>query len=212
MMGDERQPANKGRKFPAEILTRDEVQALILASSGQSPTGIRNRALIVVLYRAGLRLAEALALLPGDIDPDGTMRVAGRTEANSRTLGLDPGALEVVDVWLRRRAALGLADDVPVFCTLRGEPIKDAYIRALLPRLARRAGIAKRVHALGLRNTHAAELAAEGMPTRLIQAQLGHGSLATTERYLDRVARTQLVQAMRSRTWSLAETTGDRRH
>ena len=53
-----------------------------------------------------------------------------------------------------------------------------------MPRLARRAGIEKRVHPHGLRHTHAAELAFEGAPMNLIEAQLGHSSLATTSRYL----------------------------
>ena len=57
-------PSNKGRKLPPEPLSADEVKALIRACSTRATTGIRNRALIVVLYRAGLRISEALALLP----------------------------------------------------------------------------------------------------------------------------------------------------
>ena len=76
-------------------------------------------------------------------------------------------------------------------------------MRALMPRLARRAGIEKRVHAHGLRHTHAAELALEGQPMNLIQAQLGHSSLATTSRYLAHIAPAQLIEAMRVRAWSL---------
>ncbi|MGH2731613.1 MAG: hypothetical protein ACRDJG_01460 [Actinomycetota bacterium] len=53
-----RAPANRGRRYPAEILTPEEVRALILACSPKAPTGIRNRALIVVMYRGGLRLHE----------------------------------------------------------------------------------------------------------------------------------------------------------
>src|SRR2546426_5931752 len=52
------------RKLPAELLTPDEVRALIRACSATAPTGIRNRALLVVLYRGGLRVGEALALDP----------------------------------------------------------------------------------------------------------------------------------------------------
>lgn len=86
---------------------------------------------------------------------------------------------------------------------LQGQPVHSAYVRALLPRLARRAGIDKRVHAHGLRHTHAAELALEGKPMNLIQAQLGHASLATTSSYLAHIAPAQLIEAMRARTWSL---------
>jgi Phage integrase family len=63
-----RRPANKGHHYPAEILTPDEVRALITACSNRAPTGVRNRALIVLLYRAGCRISEALRLLPKDLD------------------------------------------------------------------------------------------------------------------------------------------------
>ena len=79
----------------------------------------------------------------------------------------------------------------------------SAYVRGLMPRLARRAGIEKRVHPHGLRHTHAAELAFEGLPMNAIQAQLGHASLATTSRYLAHIAPAELVKAMQVRTWSL---------
>ncbi|MDQ3091787.1 MAG: tyrosine-type recombinase/integrase, partial [Actinomycetota bacterium] len=54
-------PSNKGRRFPAELLSPEEVRALLRACSARAPTGIRNRALIAVLYRGGLRISEALA-------------------------------------------------------------------------------------------------------------------------------------------------------
>ena len=65
-MPDLRTPWNKGRRMPAEPLSGDEVRALIKACSGRAPTGVRNRALLTVLYRGGLRLDEALSLLPTD--------------------------------------------------------------------------------------------------------------------------------------------------
>ena len=69
-------PANKGRKLPPEPLTQEEVKALIRACSKRAVTGIRNQALIVVLYRAGLRISEALALMPKDLDAQAsTIRV-----------------------------------------------------------------------------------------------------------------------------------------
>lgn len=73
----------------------------------------------------------------------------------------------------------------------------------LLPRLAARAGIDKRVHAHGLRHTHAAELATERTPANVIQAQLGHESLATTDRYLRHIAPQDLIGRIRAREWTL---------
>ena len=69
-------PSNKGQKYPAEALTDDEVRGLIGACSNRAPTGVRNRAMIVVIYRGGLRIVEALALRPKDVNPDaGTIRI-----------------------------------------------------------------------------------------------------------------------------------------
>lgn len=76
-------------------------------------------------------------------------------------------------------------------------------MRRLLPRIAARAEIHKRVHAHGLRHAHAAELVAEGVPVNVIQQQLGHASLATTDRYLRHIAPRQRVEAMRGRAWKV---------
>ena len=195
-------PANKGRKLPPELVTPEDVSALLRACSGTAPTGIRNRALIVILYRAGLRLEEALGLLPTDVDvPNGVIHVDRPTGGRAREVGVDIGALNLVRQWLRARVSLGVGGDAPLFCTLSGGPIHPAYVRQLLPRLAEKAGIDKRIHAQGLRYTHAAELAAEGMPAELIQAQLGHESLASTDRYLRRMSRQDRIDALQRREW-----------
>jgi site-specific recombinase XerD len=197
-------PANKGQRYPAEILTPVEVKPLIRACSGRAPTGIRNRGLIVVLYRGGLRISEALALKLKDLDQDaGTIRVLHGKGDRARTVGLDPTAFAVIERWLDRRSSLGINSRALLFCTLDGKPLATAYVRALLPRLAKRAGIEKRVHAHGLRHTHAAELAREGVPVNVIQAQLGHTSLAVTDRYIRHIAPEQLIEAMRARVWEL---------
>lgn len=194
---------NKGRTYPAEVLTQREVSLLLRACGARSSTGLRNRALITVLYRAGLRLGEALALEPKDVDTGaGTINVRRGKGDKQRVVGLDPAAAAVVEVWLGRRSALGVSSRRPLFCTLQGQPLKSSYVRTLLPRLAAKAGIEKRVHPHGLRHSHAAELAAEGFPLNLIQAQLGHESLATTDRYLRHIAPAQLITAMQARVWA----------
>jgi len=195
-------PSNKGRTFPPEPLTADEVKRLIMACSNRAPTGIRNRALIVILYRGGLRISEALALRPKDIDSMvGAIRILHGKGNRARTIGLDSIAFAMIDRWLDMRAKLGITGHSPLFCTLRGDQIRSAYVRRLLPRLGRKADIAKRVHAHGLRHTHAAELAAEGVPVNVVARQLGHSNIGTTSRYLDHIKPTQLIAVMRSRAW-----------
>jgi len=199
-------PPNKGRKLPPELLTPDEVRALLAACSASAPTGVRNRALLVVLYRAGLRLDEALALCPSDVDVDvagGLVRVGRQGVGHRRIVGIDTAAVAIIDEWRTVRCSLlGLADEPPLFCTLSGGPLHPAYVRQLLPRLAEKAGVGKRVHAQGLRHTHAAELAAEGLPAEVIQAQLGHENLASTDRYLRRIPAVDRIGALQRRPWS----------
>jgi site-specific recombinase XerD len=164
----------------AEILTPSEVLALLNQISTTSSIGLRNRALITVLYRAGLRHAEALALFPKDVDlAAGSIAVLHGKGDRRRTVGIDPGGCGVIRVWSERRRQLSFGAAVPLFCTLQGGPMKASHLKELLPRLARQADIQKRVHAHGLRHTHAYELMMEGVEIPVIQRQLGHVSLAT---------------------------------
>ena len=80
------------RRFPAEPLTLADVEALRAACSRRAPTGIRNRALLAVLFRSGLRVSEALALYPKDLDPvGGSLRVLhGKGNKFPSTPGVDP--------------------------------------------------------------------------------------------------------------------------
>ncbi len=191
---------NKGRSFPAEVLTPDEVTALIKTCSNRAPTGIRNRALITSLYRGGLRLGEALALAPKDVDLDrGTVTVLHGKGDRRRTVGIDPNAVAILSRWTDRRKMLQPKRGAPLFCTLNGRPLHPSYVRTLLPRLAAKAGIDKRVHPHGLRHTMAFELMMEGVPVPIIQKQLGHANLATTQRYLDHIAPADVIGVMQER-------------
>ena len=200
-------PINKeysmqSRKRPIEVLAREEVWALIKVCSNRYPTGIRNRALIAVLYRAGLRIAEALALRPKDLDREKcAVRVLHGKGDEARTVGMDPAAFAFVDRWLDVRAARGINGRSALFCTLKGGPLKHQYVQQLLPRLARKAGVEKRVHAHGFRHTMAAEMRREGIDIEIIRRQLGHTSLATTARYLQHLAPEEVLEAVREREW-----------
>ena len=93
----------------------------------------------------------------------------------------------MVERWADVRRTLGISSRQPLFCTLPGGSPNPSCVRQLLTRLAARAGIDKRVHAHGLRHTQA-ELAEKGYLVNFIQDQLGHASLAVTDRYLRHVA------------------------
>lgn len=74
-----------------------------------------------------------------------------------------------------------------------------------MARLGKLAGIPRRVHAHGLRHTHASQLRAEGVDIAIISRQLGHASIVTTARYLDHLAPMAVVEAVRRRGWCGAE-------
>lgn len=205
---------NKGMKLPAEPLTEREVLALAAECSARGSAGIRDRALIVLLWRTGLRIGEALALAPKDVDTHlGTVTVLCGKGRRRRTVGIDPQACAVIERWMERRRALGVprfydGEPSPLFCVIakpsRGKALWASCVRDKLKELARRAGVEKRVHPHGLRHTCAFELTMEGTPITVIRRQLGHSSLATTERYVDHLAPAQVIAAMQRRSWGSA--------
>ena len=161
----------------------------------------RGTASTYVLWRTGVRVSEALELRSHDVDfKNGTVRVRLGKGLKPRTTVLsDLDALPLVECWLKERGKLpALGQGASLFCTLKGTATDPSYLRHLLPRLARRAGLERRVHPHGLRHTHAADLALAGVPVLAIQQQLGHCSLATTANYLRKVGvRLYLARAIR---------------
>lgn len=164
---------NAGKERPAESLSPDELDRLIAAADARSVTGVRARALIGVLYGAGLRVFEALALRPIDVDLEactvsvrrgkGGKQRGTRDERRARRPSLTPLGCELLREWLALRASLGLGDDEPLFATYRaghrGRAVTPQQARATLSRLGKRAGIRKAgpVHPHMLRHTWTVE-------------------------------------------------------
>lgn len=195
----------KGDKYPPETYTTPEIRRM-LASCTRGATGIRNRAIIAVLWRAGLRISATLNLFCKDVDfQQGAIRVLRGKGGKSRVVGIDGDGLALVSAWVEKRQGLGLNGDHRLFCSLAGNPLSSAYMRQLLPRLAEKAGVEKRVHPHGFRHTCAAELLREGKHIGIISQQFGHESLATTAEYLKHICPQEVVDAMRGRRWDGSE-------
>ena len=190
-----------GTTLDADLLSGAEVELLMRQCSRRAPTGVRNRALVAVLWRCGLRLGEALALQPKDFDPDaGTLVVQRGKLGKRRVVGVDAGTAALVGRWLEVRRKRGI-NGRTLFCSLRGRPMDQSYVRHLLPRLARKAGVERRVHAHGLRHAFAVDMVRSGAPLYVVRDALGHSSVATTQVYLSRVGAHEAVTAMRQRAW-----------
>jgi integrase/recombinase XerD len=192
-----------GKRYPIEVLTRDEVHSLLDACGKEQWTDRRNYALLVLLWRTGLRIAEALALRPCDVDQErGAIRVLRGKGGRARTVGIDLVGLESLNSWMQDHQSMGHCSGDVLFITRSGLPLSQGYLRRKIPELARAAGIHKRVHTHGLRHTHASELRAEGVDIAVIKRQLGHRSLLTTIEYLDHIEPQIVVGVIASRKLS----------
>lgn len=188
-----------GKKLPAELLTEDEISRLLTATN-RGISGVRNQALLVVLYRAGLRISEALDLKPSDLDPaTRTIRVLHGKGDKARVAAMGAMEFAIVSNWMAMRGKHPV--DAPLFCTGHGTRIQTAYIRNLMKRLARKAGITKRVHAHQLRHMFAVELNRQGTNIHDIKVLVGHSSIATTAKYLARLSPEDSLDAARNREW-----------
>ncbi len=166
-----------------------EVEALLKAT-GKGKAGIRDRALIMVLWRSQLCISEALALRPSDIGEDRITVRHGKGD-KARVVAMSAQAKAAIDLWVTERAKLEPKRGTPLFCLFtkgkEGQKIDDSAIRKAFKRWGAKAGIEKRVHPHGLRHTGASMLVERGADLNSISAQLGHSRLATTERYLHEI-------------------------
>lgn len=175
-------PANRGQKYPPQILTRAEIRKL-LAQAKKRPSGAREYALLRTIWRSGLRSAEVLALRASDVDPwRPALRVVQGKGGAGRVVGIDLGTWRILR-W--RVRTLGLHNGDLLFPSATGRRLDTSHLRRLLPRLARAAGLDVRAHAHALRHSLAVELSEEGMDLRVIARQLGHRRASTTSTYLD---------------------------
>jgi site-specific recombinase XerD len=178
-------PRNKGLRYPADPPTVEEIVA-VMRIAGDGVHGRRLRGLIVVLWRAGLRIDEALALREADLDRRrGSILVRHGKGGRRREVGMDDWGWQELDPWLTARVTLPVG---PLFCIIngrtRGRPWTTSGARAELRRAAARAGVRRRFAPHQLRHAHAVEMAREGVPLIVIQRQLGHSNLGITSVYL----------------------------
>lgn len=190
-------PTNKDARFQPTVLTPAEVNDLLGAIPARSHSGCRLRAMVAVLYGAGLRVQEALDLRPSDVKGC-QITVRSGKGGKRRVVAIDSKSCDLLNVWLERRARLGLTGRQPIFATYSegtlGKPWDQREVRRSLARAGATAGI-ERVHPHGLRHSHAVRVAKTG-DVRVVQRQLGHESLDTTTRYLNHLTADDLVEAV----------------
>lgn len=182
-----------------ETLTVDEVEALLEATGPTGGNGdvgsseamaIRDRALLELLYAAGLRISEALGLDGDDLSREGAfVRVVGKGD-RERLVPVGEVALEWLGRWIDgpRKALLALAHveairGGPLFLTVRGRRLARQQAWAIVKDAAARAELSDRVSPHTLRHSFATHLLEGGADLRVVQELLGHASISTTQLY-----------------------------
>lgn len=189
---------SRKRKLP-KILTRSEVRALLDAPNLRYPTGLRNRCMLEMMYRAGLRVGEVCALKPRDVDlRRGVVRIHDG-KGGDGTSYFDAETLRVlVEQWKTIRRTLPKSEQL--FCTLAGGAVSTRYVQQMVRRMAKRAGVTAVCTPHVLRHTFATELLEEGFSIREVQDAVRHADLSSTEIYthvLDEQLRTKIQQRRR---------------
>ena len=173
-----------GRKIP-EVLSHGEMLELLAAIDLSTDHGLRDRALLEVLYACGLRVSEACGLRLSDLYlPEEFVRVTGKGN-KERIVPIGPGAIKHLLIYLRhvREQLPSVKDENIVFLNRRGGALSRVSVFNAVKKYAREAGIEKVVSPHTFRHSFATHLIEGGADLRAVQEMLGHESILTTEIY-----------------------------
>lgn len=171
-----------------KVLGRSEIGRLLESVDAGSSEGLRDRAVLELLYATGARIGEASALDMADVDCGGRLvRLFGKGR-KERLVPIYPAAVEAIEVYVKEGrpelAARRLDAEVPaLFLNARGNRMSADSMRKRFGRLLAKAGIASGASPHTVRHTFATELLEGGADLRSVQEMLGHASLSTTQIY-----------------------------
>jgi len=176
---------HRGRKLP-KVLTPEKVKALLKPINTKCSTGLRNMAMLMTAYKAGLRVSEICDLPPADIDfSKGMILVQDGKGGKDRLVPIGAELIKWLQQW----------DDIRpqskyFFCALKGTRLSPRYFNQLLERLSNKSGIylqdrgeKKPISIHVLRHCYASNLLDQDVNIREVQELLGHSSIQTTTIY-----------------------------
>lgn len=180
----------KRPKSLPHVLTSEQMDALMAAPDATSPDGVRDRAMLELLYASGARIAELAALTVSSVDAGSmTVRLFGKG-SKERIVPLYRTAVDAVEAYrtqarpvLIARRHGGAPDAGELFISGGGAPMGTDALRYRFDALARKAGLPAGISPHAMRHTFATDLVAGGADLRSVQELLGHASLSTTQIY-----------------------------
>lgn len=177
-----------------KFLTVEEVARLVLQPDERDPHGLRDRAMLEVLYATGLRVSELIQLRPGDINLDDGYVICRGKGGKERIVPMGKAAATLTRRYVDEiRPQLQKGPAVAVFLTRFGDPFTRQGIWKMLRDYARKAGLEAKVSPHILRHSFATHLLERGADLRSVQLMLGHSQITTTQIYTH-VSRDRLRQ------------------
>lgn len=197
----------QGRKIP-EVLSIDEIDAMILEINLSTTEGHRNIAIIETLYGCGLRVSELVDLKISDLYfEEGFIKVTGKG-SKQRFVPIANSTVKCILIYLnefRIKLNVHQPDEDVLFLNRRGNQLTRAMIFTIVKDLAKKSGVLKNVSPHTFRHSFATHLLENGADLRSIQAMLGHESITTTEIYMH-VDRTRLKEVIKlHHPWSVSK-------
>lgn len=194
---------SRARRLP-KTLTKEEVSALMRAPNLAVPTGLRDRCMLALMHRCGLRVSEVCGLYLRDVKwSEGAIHLRPENAKGGREayVYLDDETLALLERWKDIRRPYGAGKPhlfVGVRQQCRGEPLDRRRVYEMMRRRAKKAGIERDVHPHMLRHTYATELLREGFNVVEVQKLMRHSRLATTSIYLH-IQDSELAEKIRRR-------------
>lgn len=176
-------PSPKLGRYLPEVLSLEEVDLIMGAVDLSSWSGLRDRAILEVLYGCGLRVSEAVELRLSNIfREDGFIRIVGKGN-KERLVPIGDMAQEALDAYLAERIEPCHGYDDMVFLNKFGKPLSRVSMFKLVKEYALRAGVTKEISPHTFRHSFATHMIENGADLRVVQEMLGHESILTTEIY-----------------------------
>lgn len=167
-----------------KFLTVGEVESLLRAPDGTKPRGLRDRAMLEVLYGSGLRVSELISLKLAEVNLEDGFLVCRGKGGKERIVPLGRTACSAIKRYLAEvRPLLVLGERDELFLSRRGKPFTRQGFWKLLGQHARKAGLASRISPHILRHSFATHLLERGADLRSVQLMLGHSQITTTQIY-----------------------------
>ena len=166
------------------FLTQEQIETLIAAADQETPQGLRNRAILELLYASGLRVSEIVGIDVGSVDlQERTARVLGKGARERLVLMGKPAARAVERYLADGRPHLARQPEVALFLNRDGRRLSQRAVQLIVRKCALAAGIDRSVYPHLLRHTFATHLLEGGAELRVVQTLLGHADVNTTQIY-----------------------------